>query len=89
MATEQEELRLTVTLADNASAGLAKLNEEIKQLGSGAGQQHVEKFKRETTELTSKIKGMSGEVGEAFKGLGMLRGGLAAGARDWRCSAMN
>jgi hypothetical protein len=80
MATEQEELRLTVTLADNASAGLAKLNEEIKQLGSGASQQHVEKFKRETAELTSKIKSMTGEVGEAFKGLGMLRGGLAAGA---------
>ncbi|RXG91591.1 hypothetical protein [Bradyrhizobium zhanjiangense] len=80
MATEQEELRLTVNLADNASAGLAKLNEEIKQLGSGASQGHVEKFKRETSELTSKIKGMTGEVGEAFKGLGMLRSGLAAGA---------
>ncbi|MBR0753511.1 hypothetical protein JQ604_15085 [Bradyrhizobium jicamae] len=80
MATEQEELRLTVNLADNASAGLAKLNEEIKQLGSGASQRHVEKFKRETSELTAKIKGMTGEVGEAFKGLGMLRSGLAAGA---------
>lgn len=80
MANEQEELRLTVNLADNASAGLAKLNEEIKQLGSGASQQHVEKFKRETSELTTKIKGMTGEVGEAFKGLGMLRSGLAAGA---------
>src|SRR5258708_2417919 len=77
---EQEELRLTVNLADNASAGLAKLNEEIKQLGSGAGQQHIDRFKRETTELTNKIKGMSGEVGEAFKGLGMLRSGLALGA---------
>lgn len=77
---EQEELRLTVTLADNASAGLQKLNEEVKQLGSGASQQHVEKFKRETSELTRTIKSMTGEVGEAFKGLGMLRGGLAAGA---------
>ena len=76
---EQEELKLTVTLADNASAGLAKLNEEIKQLGSGAGQQHIDKFKRETTEMATKLKAMSGELGEAFKGLGMLRGGLAAG----------
>jgi hypothetical protein len=80
MATEQEELRLTVTLADNASAGLGKLNEEIKQLGSGASQQHIEKFKRETSELTGKIKSMTGEVGEAFKSLGILRGGLAAGS---------
>ena len=65
---EQEELRLTVTLADNASAGLAKLNEEIKQLGSGAGQQHIEKFKRETGEITGKVKQMGAEVGEALQG---------------------
>jgi hypothetical protein len=77
---EQEELRLTVTLADNASAGLEKLNEQIKQLGSGASQQHVEKFKRETNELTRIVKDMTGGVGEAFKALGMLRGGFAAGA---------
>jgi len=32
---EFEELRLTVSLVDNASAGLARLNEQIKQLGSG------------------------------------------------------
>jgi poly(3-hydroxyalkanoate) synthetase len=56
---EQEELRLTVNLADNASAGLQKLNEEIKQLGSGAGQQQIEEFKRETGEITAKVKGMS------------------------------
>ncbi|TYL87443.1 CHAP domain-containing protein [Bradyrhizobium cytisi] len=80
MATEQEELRLTVNLADNASAGLAKLNEEIKQLGSGAGQQHIEKFKRDTAELTGKVKQMGGEVEGAFKNLGMLRTGFAAGA---------
>jgi hypothetical protein len=80
MPTEQEELRLTVTLADNASAGLAKLNEEIKQLGSGTSQQHVEKFKRETQDLTRNVKQMGGEVTEAYKGLGMLRAGLAAGA---------
>ncbi|KYK50055.1 hypothetical protein A1D31_22345 [Bradyrhizobium liaoningense] len=80
MPTEQEELRLTVTLADNASSGLAKLNEEIKQLGSGAGQQSIEKFKRETTEITDRVKGMGREVGEANKGLGMLRSGLALGS---------
>jgi hypothetical protein len=79
MATEQEELRLTVTLADNASAGLAKLNEEIRQLGSGANQQHIEKFKRETAETTRKVKEMGNEVGDAYKGLGQLRAGLAAG----------
>jgi len=37
MATEQENLVLNVTLVDNASAGLDKLNQQLKQLG---GEQH-------------------------------------------------
>jgi hypothetical protein len=77
---EQEELRLTVTLADNASAGLAKLNDQIKQIGGTETSQHTEKFKRETQELTKVVKGLGGEAGEAFKALGMLRLGLSGAA---------
>ncbi|MEH2565324.1 hypothetical protein [Bradyrhizobium sp. AZCC 2289] len=48
MATEQEELRLVVTLVDNASAGLGKLQDQIKELGGehGSGTKHVEKLIR-------------------------------------------
>ena len=80
MANEQEELRLTVSLADNASAGLEKLNEQIKQLGQGAGPQHLEKFKRETGDLQSRLKAFGQEADGAFRGLGLLRAGLGAGA---------
>jgi len=38
VATEQENLVLNVTLVDNASAGLDKLNQQLKQLG---GEQHA------------------------------------------------
>jgi hypothetical protein len=77
---EQEELRLVVTLVDNASAGVLKLKESIKDLGEGASVRHVEKFKRETEDLT-KLIGEFSKTGEAaFKVLGAFRGGLIAGA---------
>ena len=82
MATEQEELRLTVTLIDNASAGLDKLKDSLKEIGgggSGGGNRHIQKFNDETKSLTENIKKMGGEVGEAFKGLGMFRLGLLGG----------
>ncbi len=80
MPGEQEELRLTVTLVDNASAGLGKLNEGIKQLGSGSAQAGVEKFTRHTDELSKVTKKLTGDWGEAFKGLSMLTQGWVAGA---------
>jgi hypothetical protein len=64
---EYEELRLTVSLVDNASAGLAKLNEQIRQLGSGANATHLEKFKRQQEDITGKSKEM-GAVVEALSG---------------------
>ena len=80
MAGEQEELRLTVTLVDNASAGLGKLNEGIKQLGSGSAQAGVEKFTRHTDELSKFTKRLTGDWAEAFKSLSQLSGGFVAGA---------
>ena len=82
MATEQEELRLTVTLIDNASAGLDKLKDSLKEIGggSGGGNKHIQKFNEETKAVSETVKKMSGEIGEAFKNLGMLRLGFAGGA---------
>ena len=48
MPTEHEELRLTVTLVDNASAGLNKIKGEFRDLTEGSGQGHAEKFKKRT-----------------------------------------
>ncbi|SIO49860.1 hypothetical protein SAMN05443247_06566 [Bradyrhizobium erythrophlei] len=82
MATEQEELRLTVTLADNASAGLEKLQAQIKELGGGGGaggNKHIEKLNEGTKALTETVMKMTGSFGEAFKSLGMLRLGFIGG----------
>jgi hypothetical protein len=35
MPTEEEELKLIVTLVDNATPGLKQINEQIKALGGG------------------------------------------------------
>ena len=82
MATENEELRLTVTLADNASAGLEKLQAQLKELGGGGstgGNKHVEKLNEGTKALTETVSKMTGSFGEAFKSLGMLRLGFVGG----------
>ncbi|WP_028164124.1 hypothetical protein [Bradyrhizobium elkanii] len=69
MPTEEEELRLTVSLVDNASAGIAKLREEMQSLGGGATAQGVEKFKREQSALQESAKGLEGEVSNLAGGL--------------------
>jgi hypothetical protein len=38
MATEQEELKLIVSLVDNASPGLDKIIEKTKEMGGPSGQ---------------------------------------------------
>jgi hypothetical protein len=82
MATEQEELKLVVTLVDNASAGLGKLQDQIKELGGGGGaggNKHIEKLNEGTKALTETVSKMTGSFGEAFKSLGMLRLGFIGG----------
>ena len=82
MATEQEELKLVVTLVDNASAGLGKLQDQIKELGGGGGaggNKHIEKLNEGTKALTETLSKMTGSFGEAFKSLGMLRLGFIGG----------
>ena len=82
MATEQEELKLTVTLIDNASGGLDRLKESLKEIGGGSvgGNKHLEKFTEQNKAVTETVKKMTGEMGEAFKSLGMLRLGFLGGA---------
>ena len=80
MATEREELRLTVSLVDNVSAGLNKIKGEFKDLTEGSGKQHAEKFKHENAEAVAILKRMTGEAGEAFKAFGMMRLGALGAA---------
>ena len=80
MPTERDELRLTVTLVDNVSAGLNKIKGEFRDLTEGSGQGHAEKFKKENAEAVAVLKRMGGEAGEVYKAFGMMRlGALGAG----------
>ena len=80
MPTERDELRLTVTLVDNVSAGLNKIKGEFKDLTEGSGKQHPEKFKKENAEATAVLKRMGGEAGEVYKAFGMMRLGALGAA---------
>jgi hypothetical protein len=48
MATQYEELALTVSLNDQASAGLAKLNAQLAQLGAGPNIHRPRSLRRES-----------------------------------------
>ena len=80
MATEREELRLTVSLVDNVSAGLAKIKGEFKDLTEGSGKGRAEQFKKENAEATNALKRMGGEAGEVYKAFGMMRLGALGAA---------
>jgi hypothetical protein len=78
MATEYEELKLTVTLADNASAGMTKMHQQLQEMTSGKGATHIEKFKRESSIMRDLLKTMGLEAQGALKSFETL--GLRAGA---------
>ncbi|WP_439372918.1 hypothetical protein [Bradyrhizobium sp. DASA03120] len=80
MPTEQEELKLIVSLVDNASAGLDKIVEKTKEMGGPQVKEAHEKMRRGTEELNKAFKEITGGFGDAFKALGSFRGGLVAGA---------
>jgi hypothetical protein len=56
MASEQDELRLTVTLVDNASAGIASLRNQIQGLSSGQTKQSLDTFQRGQKDMAAQIK---------------------------------
>ena len=62
MATEYEELRLTVTLVDNASTGLEKIQKSLQQIGGSEHKQQLEGVTKQSKEFAEAFKG----VGEAF-----------------------
>ena len=51
MPDQTEELKLVVTLVDNASAGMDKLLERVKSFGGGEAKQAFETHRKETSEL--------------------------------------
>ena len=79
MPTEQEELKLIVTLVDNASAGLDKIVEKSKEMGGPEVKEAQAKMTEGSKELTKVFKEMTGGFGEAFKQLTAFSGGMVAG----------
>jgi hypothetical protein len=61
MPAEYEDLKLTVTLADNASAGLAHLQNQIQGLTSGQTGAAFEKLRRQSLEISTVFKQTSEE----------------------------
>jgi hypothetical protein len=62
MPGEQEELRLTVSLVDNASAGLAAMKSQVQQITGGSTMAQLESFKRSQAGMASQIKELTGVV---------------------------
>src|SRR6516164_5088663 len=79
MPTEQEELKLIVTLVDNASAGLDKIVEKTKEMGGAHVKEAHAKMTEGSKELTKVFKEMTGGFGEATKAFGLFSGGLIGG----------
>src|ERR1700758_812099 len=77
MPDQTEELKLVVTLVDNASGPLAALQEHVKEgLGGSEMKNAVERHKKDTEELTKIAKRMTGEYGDLFESILKFRGGL-------------
>jgi uncharacterized membrane protein YgcG len=66
---EIEELKLVVSLSDNASAGLRALRSEAQQLASGATAAAFEKFKRAQQDMGAQIKDLTNLIGGGEKAL--------------------
>jgi hypothetical protein len=76
VATEQENLVLNVTLVDNASAGLDKLNQGLKQLGGEQQQSNQNKLRTNFSGLQNAIRPLVGD----FSRLGTSLTGVAKAA---------
>ena len=85
MAAEQQELKLSVQLDDEATPQLARLRQEIQQLGGGHTSNVMEKFKREGEAISKMAKTLGAgisDLGVAFTAMGRAVGpiGVALGA---------
>jgi hypothetical protein len=66
MPTELQELQLRVSLINEASEGVSRIRDELKELASGTGKTAMDKLKEEQSELAKQIK----ELGELAEGGG-------------------
>jgi len=78
---ELEELRLVVSLTDNASAQLAVIKTALQDIGGGATSGNMDRVKRETSQLTEHLKELIRNLGEGQKAfVGFIRNTSLAGA---------
>lgn len=87
MPTETEELRLVVTLTDNASAGIARLRQELQGLGTGSSRENMERFKRDNEGLSRLLKGVKVEAGDAFAAIRTMGVGLGVATAGYTALA--
>lgn len=59
MPTELQELQLRVALIDEASLGVTKLRDELRQLSEGTGKRSLDRFRSEQAEFGKQIKELS------------------------------
>jgi len=80
MPTETEELKLIVSLVDQATPGLKEIQKHVASIGGVEVKRAHEAMRKETEYTREAIKKLTGDLGEMFKMLGAFRGGLLAGA---------
>lgn len=74
---EEQELKIVVTLEDQASASLVKLNEDMRQLG-GSATAGLDKMGRSAKETARSAKELHGELGALATRAGLV-GGVVGG----------
>src|SRR5246127_4494840 len=83
MATEDEELRLTVSLVDNASAGLQRLRAQLEDTGAGKASDATARMRREVEETHRSLKPWQEDMARTAEGIlpewtrGIIGGGTA------------
>jgi hypothetical protein len=82
MPNDQEELKLVVNLVDNATPGLDKITEKMKDLGGTEMKNAMEAHRKQGEEITKMVKGMQAGFGDDVQSVLTFRGALlgAAGA---------
>ncbi|PWT74307.1 MAG: hypothetical protein C5B60_06855 [Chloroflexi bacterium] len=67
-----------MTLDDRASAGLGNLQNQMRQMGTGAPAAGMESLRRQGGEVTASIRGMSGAMNQAAAVSGVVGGAVGA-----------
>ena len=78
MAGELEELRLVVTIDDQATAQLANLRTQLSQVGTGQQAAGMERTRRQTTEMAVGFRGLREELSSFATRAGLIGGVVGA-----------